>query len=389
MGYVPVEVPEEQLFQSGMSAGINFDHYEDIPIEISGTNAPNQIKTFKDSGLRSLILQNINKCNFIKPTPVQRAAIPIVMAGRDLMACAQTGSGKTAAFLLPVIHNLLTENLNFDDGLPAKPHVVIMAPTRELAKQIFEDSRKFHSGTVLKSCVIYGGTSVYAQRNLLQSRKVHILVATPGRLMDLVNNDYISFQNVKVLILDEADRMLDMGFIEDIKNIVRNASMPSKSDRQTLMFSATFPKTIQELAREFLYDYLFLRIGIVGSACSNVTQTVVEVEDIRDKRSRLFELLNKKAKDEKVLVFVETKKQTDYLATLLCEEGVKYFIQIFIIIALFILIFNSSLTQLAFMAIATKGNVKKHSIISKVENFRSSSPQPWLPEDWTSKTSAW
>ena len=181
------------------------------------------------------------------------------------MACAQTGSGKTAAFLFPMIDKLLSTRPPGKDGMQTTPQVVIMAPTRELVVQIHDEARKFCGGTDLSCCEVYGGTSTRDQLHALGGG-CNILAATPGRLLDFVERGRISFKSVQFLVLDEADRMLDMGFMPQVKNCVYHNTMPKL--RQTLMFSATFPAQIQRLASEFLNNYLFLQVGIVGGACS-------------------------------------------------------------------------------------------------------------------------
>ncbi len=164
----------------------------------------------------------------------------------------------------------------------------MIAPTRELAIQIKDEARKFAQGSMIKSVVVYGGTSVQFQSEQLTSKGVNVLIATPGRLLDFVEKGKVSFGKLRFLILDEADRMLDMGFMPDVQRMVSNSSMPKKGERQTLMFSATFPTEVQEVAREFLDNYLFLTVGIVGGACTDVAQTfhqasVPVFEDYRER----------------------------------------------------------------------------------------------------------
>ena len=238
------------------------------------------------------------------------------------MACAQTGSGKTAAFLFPMIDKLLSTRPPGKDGMQTTPQVVIMAPTRELVVQIHDEARKFCGGTDLSCCEVYGGTSTRDQLHALGGG-CNILAATPGRLLDFVERGRISFKNVQFLVLDEADRMLDMGFMPQVKNCVYHNTMPKL--RQTLMFSATFPAQIQRLASEFLNNYLFLQVGIVGGACEDVRQTFINVTD-KNKMQRnelLAEMLKeqfKSNKNEKVLIFTEQKKHADILALFLCQE---------------------------------------------------------------------
>jgi len=238
------------------------------------------------------------------------------------MACAQTGSGKTAAFLLPIIHKLMETEADAQSGSSSQsPQCIVITPTRELAIQIHNEARKFSQGSMVKSVVTYGGTSVNYQASQL-SKGCNILVATPGRLMDYVEKGRITLSDLKFLVLDEADRMLDMGFMPDIQKCVENPSMPEKTSRQTLMFSATFPDDIQQAAQEFLNDYLFLTVGLVGGACSDVEQTFYEVAKF-DKREKLEELMQDANRDpkERTLVFVQTKRNADFLATYLSGEG--------------------------------------------------------------------
>jgi len=315
----PPEASEDSLFELGIACGINFEKFDKIPVKVSGENAPSPIPTFESMGLREHLLGNIKKSGYLKPTPIQKTAIPCIMANRDLMGCAQTGSGKTAAFLVPIIHKILEDGADPHTGEePQKPEAIVVAPTRELAIQIKEEARKFSSGTVIKPVVAYGGTSVGFQLSNL-FKGCNILIATPGRLLDFVEKGKVSFANVKYLVLDEADRMLDMGFLPDITKIACHESMPKKGERKTLMFSATFPDTVQHMALDFLQDYLFLTIGIVGGASKDVTQTVFEVEKF-SKREKLLELL-KEVGTEKTLVFVETKRNADFLASALSSEG--------------------------------------------------------------------
>jgi len=317
--YVPTETDEGSLFASGISQGINFEKYEKIKVKCSGENVPNPIKTFDEANLRKLLAENVQKSGYTKPTPVQKYAIPFIKAKRDMMACAQTGSGKTAAFLLPILHQLLEDGCDSNAGAcPQKPQAVIVAPTRELAIQIKDEARKFSSSSVLRCVVAYGGTSTGFQLSTLM-RGCNVLIATPGRLMDFVDKGKVSFEDVKYLVLDEADRMLDMGFMPEMVRITSSAGMPAKGERQTLMFSATFADEVQNLAKDLLNDYLFLVVGMVGAACDDVTQSVWEVDKF-SKRDKLVEIL-KDVGTDRTMVFVETKKNADFIATYLSGEG--------------------------------------------------------------------
>jgi len=326
--YIPNESLEENLYEHGVGSGINFRAYENIPVDVTGHNIPDKIDSFGLMGLDANIMSNIMKSKYCEPTPVQKYAIPMILAGRDVMSCAQTGSGKTAAFLIPVIQRLLQTGLAPRNGRSkqACPQVVIMSPTRELAIQIKDEARKFCRGSDLRCFVAYGGTSCAHQSEGLEDG-CNILVATPGRLKDFVERGKISYSQVQYLVLDEADRMLDMGFKDDIVKMVRNPDMPGKSSRRTMMFSATFPDEIQKMAFEFLADdYLFLRIGRVGGACKDVEQRFEQVAQY-DKREKLLNIIRESRERNngttcKTLVFVETKKTADFLASYMCQSDV-------------------------------------------------------------------
>ncbi|XP_015273966.1 PREDICTED: ATP-dependent RNA helicase DDX3X isoform X8 [Gekko japonicus] len=324
----PSERMEQELF-SGGNTGINFEKYDDIPVEATGSNCPPHIESFSDVDMGEIIMGNIDLTRYTRPTPVQKYAIPIIKEKRDLMACAQTGSGKTAAFLLPILSQIYTDGPG--DALRAMkengrygrrkqyPISLVLAPTRELAVQIYEEARKFAYRSKVRPCVVYGGADIGQQIRDLE-RGCHLLVATPGRLVDMMERGKIGLDFCKYLVLDEADRMLDMGFEPQIRRIVEQDTMPPKGVRQTMMFSATFPKEIQMLARDFLEEYIFLAVGRVGSTSENITQKVVWVEE-SDKRSFLLDLLNATGKDSLTLVFVETKKGADALEDFLYHEG--------------------------------------------------------------------
>jgi len=322
--YARKEVGIDELWANNINSGINFSKYDNIKVKVDGENQPPPIAKFTDAGLGSLLSSNVKRAGYETPTPVQKNALPIIMAGRDLMACAQTGSGKTAAFLLPMINKMIETRA---DGRAAEggrvfPQAIIITPTRELAIQIHDEARKFSSGSSVVSQCIYGGTSVMSQRGDLSRHGCNILVATPGRLLDFVERGTVSFKQVQFLVLDEADRMLDMGFMPDIKRCVDNISMPAKNLRQTLMFSATFPEEIRRSARDFLHNQLFLQVGLVGGACTDVKQSFHQATKF-EKRDKLLKILQDPTRNpkERTLVFVKTKRNADFLATYLSEEG--------------------------------------------------------------------
>ncbi|KAJ8659890.1 hypothetical protein O0I10_004483 [Lichtheimia ornata] len=316
---------ERELFGTAddsdrQQTGINFEKYDDIPVEASGHDCPEAVTVFGPP-LDEHLLSNIQLARYTTPTPVQKYSIPIVGAGRDLMACAQTGSGKTGGFLFPVLSELFLkgpletppeEASRGYRSRKAYPTVLILAPTRELVSQIFDEAKKFAYRSWVRPAVVYGGADIGSQIRQIE-RGCDLLVATPGRLVDLIERARISLTNIRYLVLDEADRMLDMGFEPQIRRIVEKEDMPGVQDRVTLMFSATFPRDIQYLARDFLKDYIFLSVGRVGSTSENITQKVEYVED-EDKRSVLLDILHSTEVNGLTLIFVETKRMADMLS---------------------------------------------------------------------------
>ncbi|XP_047353810.1 ATP-dependent RNA helicase bel isoform X2 [Vespa velutina] len=318
---------EVELFGTG-NTGINFSKYEDIPVEATGDDIPPHITSFDEVKLTEIIKNSITLAGYDKPTPVQKYAIPIIIGRRDVMACAQTGSGKTAAFLVPILNQIYESG---PQAIPPQgssgrrkqyPLGLVLAPTRELATQIYDEARKFAYRSRMRPAVVYGGSNIVDQMRELD-RGCHLLVATPGRLADMLGRGKIGLNNCRYLVLDEADRMLDMGFEPQIRRIVEEDTMPPTGERQTLMFSATFPKEIQILARDFLSNYIFLAVGRVGSTSENITQKIVWVEE-QDKRSYLLDLLQASRFSDPsalTLVFVETKKGADMLEEYLHTMG--------------------------------------------------------------------
>ncbi|KAI0077766.1 DEAD-domain-containing protein [Panus rudis PR-1116 ss-1] len=321
---------EKELFgepddPSKQHTGINFEKYDDIPVEATGAGVPDPVTAFTNPPLDPVLLENIGYARYTTPTPVQKYSIPIVAAGRDLMACAQTGSGKTGGFLFPILSASFTNgprapppdagDRGYGRGRKAYPTALILAPTRELVSQIHEEARKFCYRSWVRPAVVYGGADINQQLRQIE-RGCDLLSATPGRLVDLIERGRISLANIRYLVLDEADRMLDMGFEPQIRRIVQGEDMPGVQDRQTLMFSATFPRDIQMLARDFMKDYVFLSVGRVGSTSENITQKVEYVED-SDKRSVLLDILSASPDQGLTLVFVETKRMADMLSDFL------------------------------------------------------------------------
>lgn len=317
-------VPDDGMHQS---TGINFDKYGDIPVEATGRDVPEAITEFTHPPVDEHLISNIRLARYSTPTPVQKYSIPIVGAGRDLMGCAQTGSGKTGGFLFPILSALFTHGPPPMPPQPpmygrqkAFPSVLILAPTRELVSQIHEEARKFTYRSWVRPAVVYGGAEMGAQLRQIE-RGCDMLSATPGRLVDLIERGRISLANVRFLVLDEADRMLDMGFEPQIRRIVLGEDMPGVMDRQTLMFSATFPQNIQMLAKDFLKEYVFLSVGRVGSTSENITQKIEYVED-RDKQSMLLDVLAAMPTSGLTLIFVETKRMADMLSDFLIYSNI-------------------------------------------------------------------
>mmetsp|Transcript_1642 Transcript_1642/g.3369 ORF Transcript_1642/g.3369 Transcript_1642/m.3369 type:complete len:569 (+) Transcript_1642:13-1719(+) len=321
---IPADEKLELALFGRPSTGINFDKYDDIPVDMKGVNLPRPLGAggFEDVDLGPILKRTVELARYTKPTPVQRYAIPTLLAGRDLMACAQTGSGKTAAFLLPQLHAIMRapDSVVFEargNRRCSAPLGLILSPTRELAVQIYEEARKFCYRSRIHPVVVYGGADMHAQIQDIR-RGAHLLVATPGRLVDLIQRGYVSLKQILFLTLDEADRMLDMGFEVDILKIVLKSDMPQKEDRQTLMFSATFPERIQRLARQFLNDYVFLSVGRVGSTVDSIQQRVECIEE-KDKPAMLSSLLSR-GMDGLTIVFVSTKRGAEALEAMLYEQ---------------------------------------------------------------------
>ncbi|ORY97986.1 P-loop containing nucleoside triphosphate hydrolase protein [Syncephalastrum racemosum] len=314
------EALEKELFseETHVHSGINFNKYNNISVKVEGDNPPPGFDQFENADLHPQMKENIRLARYDIPTPVQRNSISIVTAGRDLMACAQTGSGKTAAFLIPTCSALITKARNLivrpAGGYEARrfkamPLVLIVAPTRELCCQIFDEARRFTYRTMLRPCAVYGGAAIGGQARELE-RGCDVLVAAPGRLVDFIERGKIDLSRVQYLILDEADRMLDMGFEPQIRMLIERYGL--NRERNTLMYSATFPKEIRRLARDFLRpDYLFLRVGRVGGTTTDITQKVKWVEE-HQKREALVSILQS-LPPCRTLIFVETKRAADSL----------------------------------------------------------------------------
>jgi len=253
--------------------------------------------TFADLGLSAPLLRALAEEGYATPTPIQRQAVPHVLAGRDLFGCAQTGTGKTAAFALPLIERMRGEARQ--PG-PRRCRTLVLAPTRELAAQIHESFRAYGRHAGIRAAVIFGGVGQHQQSQAMM-HGVDVLVATPGRLLDLINQRLVDVRSVEFLVLDEADRMLDMGFIHDVRRIV--AMLPT--DRQTLFFSATLPSEVRSLAATMLRDPLEVKTAPQSTPAETVEQSVYFVPR-QEKKSLLVKLLREEATG-RVIVFARTK----------------------------------------------------------------------------------
>ena len=266
---------------------------------------------FQDLGLQSRLVKSVNDKGYREPTPIQAKAIPVILEGKDVMAAAQTGTGKTAGFTLPVLQHLKSQ------GRPAARdvHGLILVPTRELAAQVSESVEDYGKGLNLNTAVVFGGVNIRPQLRKLE-RGVDVLIATPGRLLDISNQGGVRFDSLKILVLDEADRMLDMGFIPDIKRIV--SKLPKR--RQTLMFSATFSDEIKKLAAQFLISPVSISVTPPNSTVDLIEQRVYPVD--KGKKVQLLTHLIKTNNWEQVLVFCRTKHGSDKVVRQLNAAGV-------------------------------------------------------------------
>mmetsp|Transcript_13613 Transcript_13613/g.22449 ORF Transcript_13613/g.22449 Transcript_13613/m.22449 type:complete len:869 (-) Transcript_13613:698-3304(-) len=333
------EKEERELFGKQGSVGIKFNAYEAIPVECNGPGTENFVPmgSFDEVAERlpSFVMNNILKMKYDVPTPIQKYAVPLGLSSHDLMCCAQTGSGKTCAFLLPMIVALTkfceeqVASSYADEGAQetsrqsekryessvneqgVHPLAIILAPTRELASQIHLECRKLIFASNLRALVLYGGSDIRQQLSDL-SFGCDIIVATPGRLIDIIDRGIVNLSLVRCLVLDEADRMLDMGFEPQIREIVQMRNMPPREDRQTLMFSATFKPDIQKLAAEFLREYVWVGVGRVGSTVENIKQVLLKTSaDLHEKLNLTLEAV--KETRGQTLIFVQKKRTASWL----------------------------------------------------------------------------
>lgn len=289
----------------------DFQVYESAEVKVHGSNKIDPIEQFPRCGVNNQLLSNIAKMGYKFPTAVQKYSIPYVLNGQDLIVTSQTGSGKTAAFMLPVITQLLKSQISL------QPSVVIMCPTRELAIQIEDQINKFADQTGLHTVCVFGGAPIHHQLRQL-NYACNILVATPGRLNDILKRGQLTLSRVQYLILDEADRMLDMGFAPQIDEVINGFDMTKVENRQTLLFSATFPVEVQNLARNYMKsDFTRIEVGLQDPP-SLIEQHFEYVRDF-DKFPALIDFLN--ANDCPTLVFAERKTSVDRIEDYLYDEN--------------------------------------------------------------------
>ncbi|KAF7509314.1 hypothetical protein GJ744_008208 [Endocarpon pusillum] len=329
---------EKMLYHSEFITrqGIKFDELRSIKVttETTQTDRPDPISDFHSAGLHPVMVQNIEHCGYKDPTPVQAYTIPAAVQNRDIIAVAQTGSGKTAAYLIPTISKLMGKvkklagrrpNLANGynpavDAVRAEPLILVVAPTRELCTQIFDEARRLCYRSMLRPCVAYGGAPKLEQRDELQ-RGCDVLIATPGRLLDFMSEPHVlTLGRVRYTIIDEADEMISPDWEGDIGRIMSGGDTNEDSDHHYLLFSATFKPELRKVAKKYLAnDHIRIRIGRAGSTHMNVKQIIVWIER-NMKQKAVYDLLLSMP-PSRTLIFVATKKNADFLDDYLYNLG--------------------------------------------------------------------
>lgn len=274
------------------------------------------VTSFSSFGLHPDLLSSILAAGYSTPTPIQAQALPVVMQGRDVMGAAQTGTGKTAAFSLPILHRLMPFATHSASPARHPVRALILTPTRELADQVGESVKLYCKNTPLRSAIVFGGVDIHAQRDELR-RGCEILIATPGRLLDHIEQKNVNLSQVGILVLDEADRMLDMGFLPDLDRIVRQ--LPPQ--RQSLLFSATFSPEIRKLGNNFLNNPVSIEVAARNATADTVQQSAYSAEG-DEKRQAVMHIVRSK-KLSQVIVFTNTKAGAARLARQLERDGIK------------------------------------------------------------------
>ncbi|OQE24027.1 hypothetical protein PENFLA_c010G10440 [Penicillium flavigenum] len=337
-GDVGPAVPEleDQLFHGDLIArpGAKLDALNSYKVNIESPNEIKAVTEWVNFGLHPVMLENIRLCGYEHPTAVQSYAIPAVLANLDVIAVAQTGSGKTGSFLIPILSKLMgkarklaaprpntAERFNpREDAVRAEPLVLIVCPTRELATQIFDESRRLCYRSMLRPCVAYGGAPARLQREELQ-KGCDILIATPGRLLDFMAQTHVlSLRRVRYTVIDEADEMLESDWEEEFKKIMSGGDVNEDDDHRYMMFSATFNKEFRKLAKQYLsQDHVRLRVGRAGSSHLNVVQDIIWVDQPKKMRA-LYDLLISMP-PVRTLIFVNSKEQVDFVDDYLYNSG--------------------------------------------------------------------
>ncbi|KAI7853228.1 P-loop containing nucleoside triphosphate hydrolase protein [Circinella umbellata] len=286
----------------------------ELGLHVTGSEPPAPCVSFAHFGFDEDVMATIIKAGYTEPSAIQKQAIPVALQGRDIIGIAKTGSGKTAAFVLPMlVHIMDQEELAKGDG----PIGLIMAPTRELVGQIYAETKKFAKAYGLKVAAVYGGASKMAQFKQLRSSTVEILVATPGRLIDMIKMKATNLRRVSYLVLDEADRMFDLGFEPQVRSVCDNV----RPDRQALLFSATFPRKVEYLAREVTENPVRISVGTTGQANEDITQVIIVLDDEMLKWDWVIRQLPRFCSEGSIIIFVSRKGAVDILANNISESG--------------------------------------------------------------------
>ncbi|KAF1913725.1 P-loop containing nucleoside triphosphate hydrolase protein [Ampelomyces quisqualis] len=302
-------------------------------VNVEGPERVPPVREFNDAGLHPAMLQNVKLCKYEFPTPIQAYCIPAVLTGHDVVAVAQTGSGKTAAFLIPILSKLMGKARQLaaprpnpgrynaaTDRVRAEPLVLVVCPTRELACQIFDEARRLCYRTMLRPAVIYGGAPSRNQREQLEMG-CDILIATPGRLMDFMQNPkLLSLARLKFTVIDEADELLSAGWEEAMEKIFQGGDVNGDADHTYLMFSATFPKSARRLAKDYMEeDTIKIKVGRVGSTHENIKQQIIYVNE-SEKNQALFDLIFS-SEPQRILIFTNSKMKCDMVDDYLYNKG--------------------------------------------------------------------
>ncbi|KAI2782137.1 DEAD-domain-containing protein [Daldinia loculata] len=325
---------ELQLFgrpEERHCAGVDFSKIAEISVSQEGEKRIIPISHFKDAGLHPIMMKNVEMAGYKTPTPIQKYCIPAIKMGHDLIAIAQTGSGKTAAYLVPILNQLMGKAKKlaaprpqqYDNGPPqyvrAEPLVLVVCPARELAIQIFDEARRFCYRTMLRPCVVYGGGPIQEQLQQI-GRGCDVLVATPGRLIDIMERSHLfTLRRLRYMVIDEADEMLDMDWQEEFEKILSGGEQ-EQGNVKYMLFSATFPGAVRKLAKDHLaMNHIRIRVGRIGSSHANISQDIIFVKQ-ELKREALLDLLYSLT-PARTIIFVNSKRTADEIDDFLFHKG--------------------------------------------------------------------